>query len=387
MVFRLTSEVKNYDWGKRSAISNFLGHESNGTSEAEIWWGNHQMANCIIKTQDGDREFPGWLSETGLSFNFLVKLLAVGKTLSIQVHPDQAQAEEGFRVENLSGVPLTEPSRKFRDASSKPELLISLSKVFVGVAGFLSKNSFSERLRRWSEAGAPESLRLFLASAARDLPAAFYALKERDYSSREAEALAELVIWLDQVSETNFSDTTAKEIHLMRKVCTDHPRDPAALLVSTMHHIYLKRGEALFVPEREVHAYVEGFGLEIMLPSDNVSRIGLTSKHLSPDLFVSLANFETRPGPQVLKGAELPSGKSYQPDEAEFMVLHLISQTQNVSPHSPAICLVETGSVDVLEDASVSHLPAGTVAFLAPGASLAVSESGTSAWIIQSKSA
>ncbi len=383
MVFHLTSEVKNYDWGKRSAISNFLGLKPSGTSEAEIWWGNHSMANCVIKTQDGDCEFPGWLRETGLPFNLLVKLLAVSKTLSIQVHPDQAQAEEGFRAESLSGVPITDPSRNFRDASSKSELLISLSKVFLGVAGFLSKESFLNRLLRWSEAGAPRSLRLFLESAARDLPATFYSLKERDDSS--IEVLDELVLWLDQVSQTNFSDITAKEIYLMKKVCSDHPRDPAALLVPVMHHIYLKRGQALFVPEREVHAYVEGFGLEIMLPSDNVSRIGLTSKHRSPDSFVSLANFETRSRPLVLPGAEFPAGKSYQPPGAEFTVLNLTSQTQNVSPHSPAICLVETGAVNVLEDSSATHLPAGSVAFLAPGASLGVSESGSSAWIIQSK--
>jgi mannose-6-phosphate isomerase len=45
-----------------------------------------------------------------------------------------------------------------------------------------------------------------------------------------------------------------------------------------MRHVRLMRGEALFVPARIPHAYLEGFGLEVMAPSDNVLRGGLTSK-------------------------------------------------------------------------------------------------------------
>ena len=50
--------------------------------------------------------------------------------------------------------------------------------------------------------------------------------------------------------------------------------------------------KALFLPAGELHAYLEGTGMEIMASSDNVLRGGLTPKHMDPEELVAVLRFE-----------------------------------------------------------------------------------------------
>ena len=56
--------------------------------------------------------------------------------------------------------------------------------------------------------------------------------------------------------------------------------------------IELKPGEALFLPAGELHAYLEGVGMELMANSDNVLRGGLTPKHIEMRELLKILNFE-----------------------------------------------------------------------------------------------
>lgn len=58
---------------------------------------------------------------------FLLKLLAAGSPLSLQVHPDLAQAKEGFADEERRGVPIDAGHRNYKDANHKPELIVALT--------------------------------------------------------------------------------------------------------------------------------------------------------------------------------------------------------------------------------------------------------------------
>ncbi len=76
---------------------------------------------------------------------FLLKLLAVGAPLSLQVHPDLAQAAVGHRIENARGVPLDAPHRNYRDGNHEPEMVVALS-AFEGLCGFRPPPSCADLL-------------------------------------------------------------------------------------------------------------------------------------------------------------------------------------------------------------------------------------------------
>ncbi len=66
---------------------------------------------------------------------FLFKVLAADRPLSIQVHPDPAQAREGYATENRRHIPLTAAERNYRDPNHKPEVLCAVTP-FEALKGF-----------------------------------------------------------------------------------------------------------------------------------------------------------------------------------------------------------------------------------------------------------
>lgn len=66
---------------------------------------------------------------------FLLKILAAGAPLSLQVHPDLEQARAGYAEEERRGVPIDAPHRNYKDANHKPELICALTE-FDGLCGF-----------------------------------------------------------------------------------------------------------------------------------------------------------------------------------------------------------------------------------------------------------
>jgi mannose-6-phosphate isomerase len=72
----------------------------------------------------------------GQPLPFLLKLLAADSPLSIQVHPNSAQAAAGFARENAAGIDLLAANRNYKDDRHKPELLVALSDGFEALCGF-----------------------------------------------------------------------------------------------------------------------------------------------------------------------------------------------------------------------------------------------------------
>jgi mannose-6-phosphate isomerase len=59
-----------------------------------------------------------------------------------------------------------------------------------------------------------------------------------------------------------------------------------------LNRVILDRGEAIYLPAGNVHAYIHGLGIELMSSSDNVLRGGLTAKHVDVDELLRIADFE-----------------------------------------------------------------------------------------------
>ncbi len=141
---RLDNTVRPYAWGSVTAIPRLLGTEPTGEPQAEMWMGAHPGApsrtgrGTLAEVIDADPERElgaAAVAKFGPRLPFLLKLLAAGSPLSLQVHPDRAQAQAGYEDEEGRGVPVTAPHRNYKDANHKPELICALTE-FDGLCGF-----------------------------------------------------------------------------------------------------------------------------------------------------------------------------------------------------------------------------------------------------------
>ena len=136
----LGNTVQPYAWGSHTAIADLLGEPSPSPApQAELWMGAHPNAPSVL-TRDGraatlqtaiaaapGQELGAQVAERfGGRLPFLLKVLAAQKALSIQLHPDRAQAEQGYARGNAAGVPLDARERVYVDDWPKPEILCAL---------------------------------------------------------------------------------------------------------------------------------------------------------------------------------------------------------------------------------------------------------------------
>lgn len=355
MLLSLTNAPRDYAWGSDSLLAELEGRTPSGTPEAEVWFGDHPG-------DPADVEGGGSLDQvTGGTLPYLLKLLAAGSPLSIQVHPTIAQAREGWARE--SGLSDDDPQRNYRDDNHKPELIVALSETFESLSG----------LR-------PVSGTLDLLTALGDATGVV-ALRER--LGAEGDALREVMGWLlggeaqDDVddiiaavvaaanADTGEWDSTIRAI---AGVAEHYPGDPGVVVALLMNHVVLRRGEGLFLRAGLLHAYLSGLGVEIMAASDNVLRGGLTPKRIDvPEL---LSILDTTPGEvPVLRpsgdGAVTPYPVPVPDFALERVALEGTPVTRPVS--GPTMVLATAGEVAVTAAAGETRsIAVGTVAFVTP---------------------
>lgn len=383
MAFPLHAQIKHYDWGIPGALSHALGREASGFPEAEIWWGNHLFGECEISTPNGVEDFPTWLENTGTAFPLLAKLLAAERPLSIQIHPSQHYAELGFDREEAAGIPLESRERTYKDRSAKPELIIALSDDFVGLAGFADEATVRERLARWLSAGVPQRLAEVFGPVAGKPREASRLIT--DAISDQSKVVLELEQWLASVTPSRLEPKTDAEVRLLQQVSSAHPGDPGIFFVLLMHHVYLARGDALFVPSGEIHAYVKGLGLEVMSPSDNVIRAGLTSKHKDAQAFLELSDFTQTNGPRLVSPMKNSHHDTYRDFGVDFSVRRISFGAQEFSLASPSVCFVESG-LAVVSNSEETTLRRGDVVLALPGETLLPQSEDAVVWVVHAGS-
>ncbi|MEM9529527.1 MAG: mannose-6-phosphate isomerase, class I, partial [Pseudomonadota bacterium] len=139
----IRGRVRHYAWGGDAFLPQLLGRPADGQPWAEYWLGAHPTdpSSLVYDGQEttldrliaADPAF--WLGEqTAARFGelpYLMKVLDVAKPLSIQVHPNLAQAKAGFAREETAGIDRRAPERNFKDSNHKPELALALSRFWL----------------------------------------------------------------------------------------------------------------------------------------------------------------------------------------------------------------------------------------------------------------
>lgn len=296
-MYRLTGSRRSYDWGSTTAMFEFLGGAPDGAPFAELWLGAHPTAPSTAHTPGGTAPLDEVIATDAAMqlghrvhsqfgrLPYLLKLLAPARPLSMQVHPSPEMAQAGFREEESRGVPLTDPSRSFKDQYHKPEMVYALSR-FEGLVGFRTKDQVHCLLSRLDgpvkaaldtlsvatgNASLQDALRQLLQLSPTEVDDVVAACRDRAATSTDAE------------ERTAYS--TVDEL------ARCYPGDVGAVVSLLLNRVVLEPGQLVFLGDGIPHAYLSGFGLELMANSDNVLRLGLTSKHLDSNAMLEALDF------------------------------------------------------------------------------------------------
>ncbi|MCK9795002.1 mannose-6-phosphate isomerase, class I [Isoptericola sp. 4D.3] len=309
-VQHLDNPVRAYDWGSATHIPDLLGREPDGTPAAELWLGAHPGAPSRVAAgghagrtlDDLVRAEPHAVlgrrvaDRFGPRLPFLLKLLAADRALSLQVHPRPHLARAGYHRETRAGLPAGHPQRSFHDDQHKPEMIVALSP-FEALAGFRSPRSVLALLEGL-DGVLVDAVRTALAdrpstTGVRAATEALVAARRSPSCADDVTAAVEAVTRRHHA--TGGAGATARADATVLALAEQHPGDPGALVSLLLNRVTLEPGEAMYVPAGEVHAYLSGFGVEVMAASDNVLRAGLTTKHVDAPALLECASFAPRP--------------------------------------------------------------------------------------------
>ncbi|MEU2355224.1 mannose-6-phosphate isomerase, class I [Streptomyces misionensis] len=373
---RLDNTVRPYAWGSRTAIPRLLGTEPTGEPQAEMWMGAHPGApsrtarGTLAEVIDADPERElgkEAVAKFGPRLPFLLKILAADAPLSLQVHPDLAQAREGYADEERRGVPLDAPERNYKDANHKPELICALTE-FDGLCGFRP----------------PERAADLLAALGVDSLKPYVDLL---HARPEDAALREVLTAILTADREETARTVAEAAAACARLGGDHapyaqlahhyPGDPGVLAAMLLNHVRLQPGEALFLGAGVPHAYLSGLGVEIMANSDNVLRCGLTPKHVDVPELLRVVRFEAS-DPGVLQPEAAPDGEEvYETPTDEFRLSrHVLPEggtAHDLTRDTPQILLCTAGAVRAGEH----ELGPGRSVFVPAGEKAEISGAGT----------
>lgn len=353
--------LRDYAWGTTRDIPELLGLPFTGRPVAEAWWGAHDSAPSHTDSGHGDLTLDALITEDpdqclgreatqrwGARLPFLLKLLAIHKPLSIQVHPTLDQAREGFAAEQrgTGGAP-----HQFLDPFHKPEMVYALTPMTV-LAGVRPLDAVRADLALVRTAGAAaladalesgnldDYITAALAGAADERTLA--ALARAGADAREGSSLA-----------------------VAASALAHFPGDPGAMIALALNVVHLAAGDAVYTGAGVLHSYQSGLGIEVMANSDNVVRAGLTPKRVDIPLLLRLAH--TEPCAAVRPDVHHAGAAVTLTTEAEEFALTVVTDGATEVPAGPRIVLVVQGSALVSAQGETLDLARGQAAFVPHG--------------------
>jgi mannose-6-phosphate isomerase len=373
---RLDNTIRPYAWGSTTAIPALLGVEPSGEPQAEMWMGAHPGApsrterGTLVEVIEADPEQelgPAAVAKFGPRLPFLLKILAAGAPLSLQVHPNLEQAKQGYEDEERRGIPVDAPHRNYKDANHKPELICALTE-FDGLCGFRDPLQAAELLDGLGVDSLKPYVDLLHArpedAALREVLTAILTADPEEMHHAVAAAAAACV-------------RLGGEYAPYADIAHHYPGDPGVIAAMLLNYVRLQPGEALFLGAGIPHAYLNGLGVEIMANSDNVLRCGLTPKHVDVPELLRIVNFEAG-DPGVLRPEASPDGEEvYETPIDEFRLSRYVlpegGSAHDLTRATPQILLCTAGTVR----AGGHELRPGQSVFVPAGEKAEVSGAGT----------
>jgi len=382
----LRGALRTYAWGSHTTIAEFTGrHSPTPHPEAELWLGAHPGDPAWLAGEGGERSLLDTITDDpdgqlgaatrqrfGDALPFLAKVLAAEEPLSLQAHPSADQAAEGFAREDRLHIPISAPTRNYRDRSHKPELLVALGP-FEALAGFRPVAESVELLRALTVADLDPFVNLLSgqadANGLRALFTTWITAPQADLDVLVPQVLDGAVAYL-RSGATRF----AREAKTALQLGELYPGDAGVLAALLLNRISLQPGEAIFLPAGNLHAYLHGMGFEVMANSDNVLRGGLTPKHVDVPELLRVLDF-TPTDESALRPRATRDGIEvvYDTPAPEFAVSSLRLDGDDLGHEidaparhdGPQVLFCTEGSVQVHAKSSALTLERGAAAWVA----------------------
>lgn len=261
---------QNYDWGKPSSTSVIYQMQSANPyfsssldptlKYAELWIGTHKNLPSYLKRSPKTtlseylQENPNFLSKFPTDsikkgeLPFLMKILCVNQSLSIQAHPDKDFAAVLHKLQ----------PEIYKDANHKPEMAIALSK-FEALCNFAPAKIVQENLYEYEEfrnVFPEEILKEFSSSPSKET---LKILVETLFNSAENfwKPLLEKMIKRLQKKEI-----LSKKDAVLLRLHEQFPLDIGIFFTLFMNYIVVNPGDFLIMRPNEPHAYLSGDCIE-----------------------------------------------------------------------------------------------------------------------------
>ncbi|WP_237233426.1 mannose-6-phosphate isomerase, class I [Rothia nasisuis] len=377
-LFSLDNPIQNYAWGSHTTLAAMRGAQvPTEQPEAELWVGAHPSAPSIAHVDGGAFPLDVLVGDqparflnpkrTSDTFPFLFKVLAIESPLSIQVHPTAEQAQAGFDDENARGIALDDPARNYKDWFSKPETVIALSemRILTGVREFSELRAIAEHFSLPWLTGA-----LGAAKTAKELLTVIIRMPQEAAAAAVEQTVASARAWTAKNGEVPGSESTAAGVaELITLIDSKYPGDRGLLVALAMNLVYLAPGDSVYTPDGQVHAYISGTAIELMNPSDNVMRAGLTPKHIDQEELIKILG-EGQSAPTIQRST--PTGDKvaeYSMWDERLSVTHLTvaggeKVTLPLAGVATALC---TGGTVVVSDEVKTFTLTGTQSVMYAG--------------------
>ena len=364
-IYLMRNRVQHYAWGNADTIPQLIGVENPDRKPfAEYWMGAHPSASSEIAGGSGPERLTDVIAgeperhigaatvrQFGTQLPFLFKLISNAGVLSIQAHPDRAQARQGFERENRAGLPLDAVTRNYRDDNHKPELLCALEPYWV-ICGFRRTEEIVAEFDR-SELAilSAEVGRLARTPNAASLRHFFERILRLDGDERQT-LLQGGLAWSQRHGGGYTPDKWSHpRYYWVVELARQYPNDIGALAPLYMNCFALRPGQALFLSSGVLHAYLRGSGVELMANSDNVLRGGLTPKHIDRKELLRVVSFEDI-APEPLEPQPLNRHERiFHTPAQEFRLSRIVLRDESYSPtrHETAeIVLCTSGSARLI---------------------------------------
>lgn len=269
--------IQHYAWGDPSFLPLLLGDEPDGRPWAEYWLGTHPAGASSLEGGPPLADVTGELP-------YLLKVIAAADPLSLQTHPDAEQAQDGFD----RGV--------YADPSAKPELLCALTP-FEALCGI---RPLTATASLFDELGIVDLARVLAADGPAAALSALY----------DGSVATEPIVAACQQADR-------PEAEWVRRLATRYPGDPGVVVTLLLNHVVLAPGQALRLDAGNLHSYLHGAGIELMGPSDNVTRGGLTIKPVDVEELLRIVD------PTPLDRPVLADARRYELPAAGVALLRL----------------------------------------------------------------
>lgn len=321
-VHHLVPAVQHYPWGHLTFIPTLLGVEPDGLPWAELWLGTHP--NGPTRLDDGRP-----LGDITGPLPYLLKVLAAGHPLSLQTHPNGAQAAAGYAV------------GRYPDPSAKPELLCALTP-FVALCGMRPPD---QTLSVLDAVGVDGPLASTL--AAEGIGAALTGLYR---GTIEPGPVIEACRARDE-----------PEARWVVELDARYPGEPSVAVTLLMNLVELQPDEWITLEAGVLHAYLSGAGVELMSASDNVVRGGLTTKPVDVDDLLAVVD----PTP-LAKPVHPPCARLDLPGTSTC--LHRVAGRGTHLATGHELAVTTAGDAWHLEPGDTLDVDTGTTAYVAAAA-------------------